>query len=177
VWQWPNRARLPQPLVTLDRCALFPGCDRLRSASFPPTGHGLVVTASFDRTAVVWNADTGRIETVLDGNASTVTSAHFSDGARYVLTASSDGTARLWDTQTGVQLEEYDHPARLTRAIFGPHDHWIATTSADGAVRIWPVAPPTDDTGALRRQALLRLGQLGVKPLSPVQRTVLLPSS
>ena len=177
VWQWPSRSPRPQPLVTLDRCALFPGCDRLRSASFPPTGHDLVVTASFDRTAVVWHADSGHIETVLDGNASTVTSAHFSDGARYVLTASSDGTARLWDTQTGVQLEEYDHPARLTRAIFGPHDHWIATASADGAVRIWPVAPPTGDAGALRRRALLRLAQLGVEPLSPDQRSVLLPSA
>ena len=114
---------------------------------------------------------------MLDGNASTVTSAHFSDGARYVLTASSDGTARLWDTQTGVQLEEYDHPARLTRAIFGPHDHWIATASADGAVRIWPVAPPTGDAVALRRRALLRLAQLGVEPLSPDQRSVLLPSA
>jgi len=72
----------------------------VNSAVFSPDG-ALIVTASADKTARIWDAATGKVIEVFRGHDSQVYSAAFSpDGAR-VVTASGDKTARLWDVKTG----------------------------------------------------------------------------
>ena len=69
---------------------------RVRSASFSPDGKR-VVTASSDKTARVWDADTGKPvgEPMTHGEA--VLSASFSPDGKRVVTASEDKTARVWN--------------------------------------------------------------------------------
>jgi len=55
-----------------------------------------VFTASFDRKAGLWEADSGKLLTTFQGHSDYVTSAVFSADGWRVLTASEDGTARLW---------------------------------------------------------------------------------
>jgi WD40 repeat protein len=107
------------------------------SAAFSPDG-ARVVTTSSDKTARVWDAQTGVMLKELKGHDGAVASAAFSpDGAR-VVTASEDKTARIWDAQTGVMLKELKgHDGAVTSAAFSPDGARVVTASEDKCVRLW----------------------------------------
>jgi hypothetical protein len=64
--------------------------------AFSPDGRH-VVTASFDNTAQVWEADTGKPAGAPLQHRGDVYSAAFSPDGRRVVTASEDTTAQVWD--------------------------------------------------------------------------------
>ena len=59
--------------------------DTIFSAAFNSDG-SRVVTASYDTTAIVWDAKTGEIITRLTGHEAPVLDAKFSPNGQYVLT-------------------------------------------------------------------------------------------
>jgi predicted NACHT family NTPase len=63
--------------------------------AFSPDG-GRVATASYDRTARLWDAASGKQLAVLKGHTDSVRSIAFSPDGSRLATASHDGTARLW---------------------------------------------------------------------------------
>src|SRR5712692_7993816 len=85
----------------------------VRSIAFSPDGL-LVVTASNDRTARVWEATTatGNRVTELRGHTRPVTTIVFATnpavtpGTSMVVTASDDRTARIWDASSGSLLQK-----------------------------------------------------------------------
>jgi len=98
-----------------------------------------MATADWDKTAHVWDADTGRELLVLRGHEGSLASVEFSrDGSRLV-TASSDKTARIWDAHTGATLAVlagHDHP--LTGARFN-RDATRVLTITDSVARVFAV--------------------------------------
>src|SRR5262249_9637858 len=64
----------------------------------------LVVSASADGTARVWNVATGKPVSPALRHGADVIRAVFSPDGRSVVTASLDQTARLWDVATGRQV-------------------------------------------------------------------------
>ncbi len=68
---------------------------QVRYAAFDSRGTH-VVTASYDSTARVWDAQRGGEPVILRGHRGSVNSAVFSPDGNHVLTASSDGTAIVW---------------------------------------------------------------------------------
>jgi hypothetical protein len=71
------------------------------SAGFSPDGKR-VVTASWDSTARIWDADSGKEIALLKGHntgleLSNVLSPGFSPDGKRVVTAVEDSTARIWD--------------------------------------------------------------------------------
>ena len=76
------------------------------SAAFSPDGKR-IVTASEDKTARLWDAETGKpIGEPLKGHEGAVSSAAFSPDGKRIVTASADKTARLWDAETGKPIGE-----------------------------------------------------------------------
>ena len=110
---------------------------QLRSAAFSPDGTR-IVTASHDKSARIWERDSGRETLELVGHTASVEQAEFSpDGAR-VLTASWDKTARVWDAKTGAQiLVLRGHTDQLRSAAFSPDGRRIVTGSFDNTARVW----------------------------------------
>ena len=79
--------------------------DEVNSAAFSPNG-GRFVTASKDKTARVWMADSGALIAELKGHADWVLSAAFSPEGSRIVTASRDKTARVWMAATGALIAE-----------------------------------------------------------------------
>jgi WD40 repeat protein len=107
------------------------------SAAFSPDGKR-IVTASADKTARLWNTDTGKqIGEPLKGHEDAVMSAAFSPDGKHIITASWDKTARLWDTGTDKQLALKGHTSFVYSAAFSPDGKRIVTASEDKTVRLW----------------------------------------
>jgi WD40 repeat protein len=65
------------------------------------------------KTARLWDTDTGKLLTTLQGHEGPVYSAQFTPDEKRILTASDDRTARLWDTDSGkllATLQGHDGP-------------------------------------------------------------------
>jgi WD40 repeat protein len=101
-----------------------------------------VVTASFDRTAQVCDAETGVPVFPSLKHPEPVRSAEFSPDGRYVVTACWDYTARVWNPATG---EEVSPPLKrsgnVMRASFSPEGRRIITPTSDGVVSVWDLSP------------------------------------
>lgn len=110
----------------------------IRRAEFSSDGN-LVVTASDDGTAAIWDAKTGYLKNSLIGHTRGVLSAKFSNDLKTVVTASQDGTARSWDASRGNQLNELRHEGSVNSAEFNYNDELVVTASSDGTARIWEV--------------------------------------
>jgi len=114
--------------------------ERVRSAEFSPDGKR-VVTASFDRTARVWDAATGREVLQLVGHTDGLRCASFSPDGRRIVTAAHDKTARIWDARTGQQLVQLNgHTEGVRSAKFSPDGSRVVTSSYDLTARIWDAA-------------------------------------
>jgi hypothetical protein len=106
------------------------------SAAFSPDGTR-VVTASFDKTARVWDAATGKPLTSPLEHQDVVYSAAFSPDGTRVVTASLDKTARVWDAATGRPLTSpLEHQGSVGRAVFSPDGTRVVTASKDETARV-----------------------------------------
>jgi WD40 repeat protein/serine/threonine protein kinase len=117
--------------------ALTGHSNRVRSAVFSPDG-SRIVTASWDKTARIWDTALGVELGRLVGHTDRVWFAAFSYDGRRIVTASHDKTARIWDAATGEQLRLLSgHTDRVTSAAFSPDGRHVVTSSYDRTVRIW----------------------------------------
>ena len=77
-----------------------------------------MLTASYDKTAKIWNASTGDCIQTLSGHTDCVASAVFSQDGGAVLTASGD-TAKIWNASTGDCVQTLSgHTGLLNSAVF-----------------------------------------------------------
>ena len=114
----------------------------VNAASFSPDGR-TVVTTSWDRTARLWDAESGKELLRLTHDAE-VWAASFSPDGRTVATASDDKTARLWDAAGGNELHRLAHDGPVYAVSFSPDGRTLVTASRDGTARVWDVAGGTE---------------------------------
>jgi WD40 repeat protein len=75
------------------------------------------LTASYDITARVWDAQSGQSLAVLKGHDAWVNTAAFSPDGQRVVTASLDKRARVWDAQSGKSLADGEQGDRSVRSV------------------------------------------------------------
>jgi len=91
-----------------------------------------------DRTAKLWDAQTGQEVVTLSGHTDGVLSAAFSPDGKSVLTASRDETAKLWDAQTGQEVVTLSgHTDDVRSAAFSPDGKSVLTASNDKTAKLW----------------------------------------
>jgi WD40 repeat protein len=125
----------------------------VRTAVFSPDGRR-ILTASWDGTARLWDAETGAPGPVLRGHEDPVESAVFSPDGRRIVTASPDRTARLWDAETGAPgpvLRGHEDP--VESAVFSPDGRRIVTASEDHTARLWPGGSLDEFIDRMQRRA------------------------
>jgi WD40 repeat protein len=108
--------------------------DTVNSVAFSPDG-SLLVSASRDHDARVWDARTGALVHQLVGHFGSVMDARFSPDGRWIVTAGPI-TAGLWSVRTGELAMYLRGPSeRLTAAAFGDDSETVVTREANGTTR------------------------------------------
>jgi WD40 repeat protein len=115
--------------------------DTIWDLAFSPDGTRLV-TASFDKTAKVWDTGTGIEILTLEGHTDALWSVAYSPNGDQIATIGYDKTARLWDADSGqllFTLDAYSEPISYTITIgvaFSPDGRNLATAGS-GPLKIW----------------------------------------
>jgi len=109
----------------------------IRSLQFSHDSKWLL-TASRDRTSLIWSVDSSAPPKVLRGGHTAVLSwASFDADAKRVVTASADRTIRVWDTETLKELAVLRwHGEGVNEVHFSPDGRRILTASDDGTVKL-----------------------------------------
>jgi WD40 repeat protein len=100
-----------------------------------------VAGASYDGTAVLWDASNGETIHILTGHQSAINGIAFSPDGKKVATASWDGTAKIWDASNGKELLTFrGHTSLVFGVAFSPDGKYAATVSYEGPAKIWDAA-------------------------------------
>lgn len=97
-----------------------------------------IITASWDRTAILWDIETKSPIQTLTGHDSELTHCCAHQNHRLVVTSSRDSTFRLWDFRTEIPAVSVfqGHSESVTSTIFSKDDK-VISGSDDKSVKIW----------------------------------------
>jgi WD40 repeat protein/serine/threonine protein kinase len=113
--------------------------DSVRDVNFSSNGQQLV-SASFDKTARIWDVQSQRLLTELRGAGAGLLSATFSPDAQLVAGTARDGTARLWEVASGnLRSTLSGHQGAVWYAEFDRSGRRLLTAADDGSARLWDV--------------------------------------
>jgi TIR domain/WD domain, G-beta repeat len=107
----------------------------VRGVAFSPDGTR-IATASWDKTARVWDSASGHELARLTHDDSVYGVAFSPDGTR-IATASIDNSARVWDSGSGRELARLTHDDAVYGVAFSPDGTRIASASWDKTARVW----------------------------------------
>ena len=132
LFRWPNEGGAPLPIQVNGGHSHF-----ITSVAFAPDSATLL-TGSDDRTARLWDLETGAEIRRFEGHKRGVTSVAFAPDGATLLTASDDETARLWDLETGAEIRRFEgHKSGVTSVAFAPDGTTLLTGSDDRTARLW----------------------------------------
>jgi len=108
-----------------------------------------IITGSWDRTAILWDVETGQplqplISSVVrefGGHKDGIWQVAAKVGQPIIGTASADHTACIWGIESGRCLLQYQgHAGSVNSIKFHQHRDLVLTGSGDGTAHIWQAA-------------------------------------
>ncbi len=131
----------PKPNQEVDQVSYHTGHVALSSDG------KFAVNASYNNTALVWDAVNGKLLHTLKGHTKYVTSVALTRDGKWVATGSGDNTAILWDTASGRAIRTFEVPApkyanrRVLCVSLTADGKLLATGSrGDGTTILWETA-------------------------------------
>ncbi|HJZ79871.1 MAG TPA: WD40 repeat domain-containing protein, partial [Pyrinomonadaceae bacterium] len=97
----------------------------ISSLAFSPDGQ-MIASASYDNTAKLWEAATGKPVRTFSGHENRVWSVVFSPDGKSLLTGAGDKSARIWDVASGQVTRTYAQDMPFWRADYSPDGKFIA---------------------------------------------------
>ena len=141
---------------------------RIHALAFSPKDGNLIVSASADKTAKLWDVNQGKSVRDFAGHGDAVLGVNVSRDGTKLVTGSADKTARIWNLADGKTLATLSgHAGPVTSVFLADDASRVATGSADQSVRIWDAASGrelqrmSDHRAALAGVALLAGQQVG----------------
>jgi WD40 repeat protein/LysM repeat protein len=107
---------------------------------FSPDGSKLITT-SWDKTARLWDVNTGKEIGSLTGHTHIVSEAYFSPDGKYIVSLGQDFSARIWDFSAQRTIGVFrGHRTTLTHAAITTDNKRVVTTSEDKTAILWDLA-------------------------------------
>lgn len=111
--------------------------DKILSVAFSADGKRFVTTSA-DRTAKLWDTESGSLISTLSGHNGSVLSAAFNREGNLIVTSSSDKTAKVWEAETGRLLTTLEgHADEVRYALFSNDGTRVVTASRDHTAKLW----------------------------------------
>lgn len=109
-----------------------------------PTGPGsanpnlplMLATASFDKTARLWDPQTGKCLFTLGKHTESVNSIAFSPNGQYIASASFDKFVHVWSTRDGSLVKSYECKGGILEVHWDHSSQRLAAASSDNSVFI-----------------------------------------
>ncbi len=140
IWDLATRTRIGTPIEHL---------EEIKSVEFSADSR-LILTASADGTAGLWDAQTGTSlrqfspaqshKNPKASSSADLSNAKFSPDNSMVVTGSRNKFATVWNIASGEALAEFEHEHWVTYAEFSPDNKTVLTSSIDRSANIWDIA-------------------------------------
>jgi WD40 repeat protein len=136
---------------------------------------GLVASGSFDGTARLWEATSGRLIATLQGHTGAIRGVALSEDGGLVASGSVDGTVRLWEVPSGQPLAILQgHTLSVEGVALSKDGGLLASGSLDGTVRLWETRSGACLRVLRAERRYERLDIAGLSGVTEAQRSALL---